>query len=194
MNFDFAEEVNPLITKHDFAGALKITESNLSKVENNEFHSIIGKSLASQVDSIVEWVNEFYDSVSGTTKVAALYFEFTEFDINQDVWEVDGFAYDRDEGLDDIDWFSDMTEVAPVPFIVKGYEELQEAFYELGNLHEPSDDLVFSRDWCEQIVIIRFAELMVSAHQAAKTQNLAWASIPLYFTEHGYDFIIKSTD
>ena len=85
MNFDFAGEVNPLITKHDFVGALKTAEFNLSKVKNNDFHSIIGKSLASQVDSVVEWVNEFYDSVSGTKKVAALYFEFTEFDINQDV-------------------------------------------------------------------------------------------------------------
>jgi len=28
MNFDFAEEVNPLITKHDFISALKIAEAN----------------------------------------------------------------------------------------------------------------------------------------------------------------------
>ena len=192
MNFDFAEEVNPFIEKHDFAGALRIAELNLSKVEKNDFHNIIGKSINNQLDAVVEWISEFYNSASKMTKVAALYFEFTEFDINQDVWEIDGFAYDRDEGLNDIDWFSDMTEVAPVPFIVKGYEELQEAFYEFGNLDEPSDDLILSRDWCEQIVIIRFAELMVSAHQTAKNQNLAWASIPLYFTEHGYDFIINS--
>lgn len=191
MNFDFAEEVNPLIEKHDFAGALKIAESNLSKVENNDFHNIIGKSLTSQLDAVVEWIDEFYNSVSETTQVAALYFEFTEFDINQDVWEIDCFAYDRDEGLDDTDWFSDMTEVA-VPFVIEGYEELQESFYEFSKLEEPSADLVFSMDWCEQIVIIRFAELMISAHQAAKNKNLAWSAVPLYFTEHGYDFIIKS--
>lgn len=35
-------------------------------------------------------------------------------------------------------------------------------------------------------------ELMVAAHLIAKNQKLNWASVPIYFTEHSYDFIVKS--
>lgn len=191
MNFNFAQEVNPLLEKQDFAGAFAIAESNLSKVDETAFYSIVGKSLLSQSKSVAEWVDGFYNDSTKEITVAALYFEFTEFDINQDIWEIDGFAYDQDLGLEDLDWFSDTKKVA-APFTVEGYEKIQDAFSDYQDLNEVSNELEFARDWCEQLVIIRFAELMTNAHHIAKQKGFVWAKIPIYFTEHAYDFVMKS--
>ena len=35
-------------------------------------------------------------------------------------------------------------------------------------------------------------ELMRLAHLNAKEKKLAWREIPMDFTEHGYDFVVKS--
>jgi hypothetical protein len=74
-------------------------------------------------------------------------------------------------------------------FVLTGFEKLQRAFE---NIELDNDNLQDSRDWCEQIIIARFMELMRTAHLKSKEKNLAWASIPIYFTEHSYDFILKS--
>lgn len=62
-----------------------------------------------------------------------------------------------------------------------GYEKLQDAFE---NVDLDTENLQNARDWCEQIVIARFMELMTWAHRKAKEQNLNWGNIPIYFTEH----------
>jgi hypothetical protein len=74
-------------------------------------------------------------------------------------------------------------------FVLTGFEKIQTAFE---NIEIDNDNLQNSRDWCEQIIIARFMELMRTAHLKAKEKNLSWAEIPIYFTEHSYDFIIKS--
>ena len=35
-------------------------------------------------------------------------------------------------------------------------------------------------------------ELMRTAHLVAKKQKLKWATVPIYFTEHDYDIIVRS--
>jgi hypothetical protein len=62
------------------------------------------------------------------------------------------------------------------------------------NIEPDNDDVQNARDWSEQIVIARFMELMRTTHLKAKEQKLTWATIPLYFTEHSYDFIVKSAN
>ena len=41
-------------------------------------------------------------------------------------------------------------------------------------------------------MIIKFVELMKEVHLIANKKQYDWAKIPIYFTEHGYDFVIKS--
>lgn len=74
-------------------------------------------------------------------------------------------------------------------FAIEGLEKVQTAFE---TIELDTDNLQHARDWCEQIIIVRFMELMRTAHLAAKQKNFAWATIPIYFTEHSYDFIVKS--
>ena len=118
-----------------------------------------------------------------------------EFDINTDTWYIDSFAFNHDGGLDleDMEWLCDFetdsqSETKTV-FQIKGFEKLQTAF-ETTELD--TDNLQDARDWCEQLVIARFMELMRTAHLTAKQKGHSWATTPIYFTEHSYDFVVKS--
>lgn len=195
MNFEFAEQINPYLEKLNFDKALSIAETELRKIPTTDFHFVLEKSLVGQADDLASWVEYFYNLATKNNKVETLYFEMNEFDINTDTWYIDSFAFSKDGGLDlnDMEWLCDFdtdsqTETETV-FTIDGYEKLQTAFE---NIELDTDDLQNARDWCEQIIIARFMELMMNAHLIAKTKKLSWATIPIYFTEHSYDFIVKS--
>jgi hypothetical protein len=195
MNFEFAEQINPFLQKLAFNDALAIAESSLSKIPLTDFHSVLGKTLLHHTDGLANWIESFYKSARRKIRVKALYFELIEFDINFSVWNIAGFAYDTDGGLDmdDMEWLSDFTNdtCTKQEFILTGYEKLQNAFE---NIDLASKDLQDARDWCEQIIIARFMELMRATHVKAKEKRFEWAKLPVYFTEHAYDdLIVRST-
>ena len=195
MNFEFAEQINPHLERLNFDKAINIAETELRKIPATDFHYILDKSLIEQADDLASWVENFYIIATNKNKIEALYFEMTEFDINTDLWYIDGFAFSIDGGLhlNDMEWLCDFdtdsqTETGTV-FKIDGYKKLQTAFE---NIELSTDDFQNARDWCEQIIIARFMELMRTAHLTAKSRNLSWATVPIYFTEHEYDFIVKS--
>ena len=195
MNFDFAEQINPDLEQHNFDKALNIAQTELRKIPTTIFHNVLDKSLVAHAAELASWVEDFYNLATKKNKIEALYFEMNEFDINTDLWYIDSFAYSNDGGLDldDMEWLCDFdtdsqTETDTV-FKLDGYEELQDAFE---NVELCTDDLQNARDWCEQIIIARFMELMTTAHKIAKAKKLCWGTVPIYFTEHSYDFILKS--
>ena len=195
MNFDFAEQINPDLEHHNFDKALNIAQTALRKIPTTAFHNVLDKSLVAHADDLASWVEDFYSLATKKNKVEALYFEMNEFDINTDLWYIDCFAFSNDGGLDldDMEWLCDFdtdsqTETGTI-FKLDGYEELQDAFE---NVELDTDDLQNARDWCEQIIIARFMELMTTAHEIAKTKKLNWEAVPIYFTEHSYDFMLKS--
>ena len=195
MNFEFAEQINPHLERLNFDKAINIAETELRKIPATDFHYVLDKSLIEQADDLASWVENFYVIATKKNKIEALYFEMTEFDINTDLWYIDGFAFSIDGGLhlNDMEWLCDFdtdsqTETGTV-FKIDGYEKLQTAFE---NVELSTDDFQNARDWCEQIIIARFMELMRTAHLTAKSRNLSWATVPIYFTEHEYDFIVKS--
>ncbi|MBX3239430.1 MAG: hypothetical protein KIT80_19260 [Chitinophagaceae bacterium] len=195
MNSEFAEQINSHLEKLNFGKAINIAETELRKLPESDFHYILDKSLVAQADDLATWTESFYNLATKKNKVGALYFEMNEFDINTDYWYIDSFAFSNDGGLDlgDMEWLCDFdtdsqTETETV-FKIDGYEPLQDAFE---NIELDTDDLQKSRDWCEQIIIARFMELMTTAYTIAKTKKLNWATVPIYFTEHSYDFIVKS--
>ncbi len=195
MNFEFAELINPFLQTLAFDKALAIAESSLSKIPSTDFHAVLGNTLLHHTDGLAIWIENFYKSVKKKIHVKALYFEMIEFDINVTVWNIAGFAYETDGGLDndDMEWLCDFTNdtCTKQEFVLTGYEKLQNAF---ANIVLASKDLQDARDWCEQIIIARFMELMRYAHLNAKEKRLEWAKLPIYFTEHAYDdLIVKST-
>lgn len=193
MNFEFAEQINPSLENFNFAQALEIAETNLHKLPSTDFHEVLGKSLLPQVASLVQWIDKFYKKTRKKIDIKALYFELIEFDINTDIWSIAGFAFREDGGLnlDDMEWLCSVTRetMTKKEFILIGYENLQSAFK---NIELETDNIQNARDWCEQIIIIRFMELMWTAHLLAKEKKLVWEATPIYFTEHSYSFIVKS--
>ncbi len=197
MNFEFAERINPDLEKLNFKAALRTAQAELRKIPTTEFHYVLDKSLVGQAEELAKWVESFYNLATKNNKVETLYFEMNEFDINTDLWYIDSFAFSKDGGLDldNMDWLCDFdndsqSETETV-FKIDGYEKLQEAFE---NVVLDTENLQNARDWCEQLVIARFMELMRDAHIKAKEQNLNWGNIPIYFTEHAYDFVVKSVN
>ena len=195
MNFEFAEQINPHLEQLYFDKAINIAETELRKLPKSDFHYILDKSLIAQADDLATWTENFYNLATNKNKVGTLYFEMNEFDINTDYWYIDSFAFSNDGGLDldDMEWLCEFdtdsqTETKTV-FKLYGYEPLQVAFE---SIELDTDDLQNARDWCEQIIIVRFMELMTTAQKIAKTKKLNWATVPIYFTEHSYDFIVKS--
>lgn len=195
MNFEFAKQINLDLEQLNFDKAISTAETELRKLPKSDFHSVLGKSLNAQADDLAIWTENFYGVAVKKNKVGTLYFEMNEFDVNTEHWYIDSFAFSTDGGLDpdDMEWLCDFdtdsrTETETV-FKIEGFEKLQEAFE---NIKLDTDDLRNARDWCEQIIIARFMELMTTAHKIAKTRKLNWATIPIYFTEHSYDFIVKS--
>ncbi len=195
MNFDFSLQVNPFLEKLDFNQALSVAESALAKIPKTDFHFVLGNNFSNKKEKFVNWISNFYNSVSSRFDCKALYFEINEFDINTDRWYITGFSFSYDGGskLSDMDWLCDVTpdNITEDVFMLTGFEKLQKSFRKF-NSDTATENQQLSRDWCEQIIIIRFMELIFNAHEIARANNLKWASIPLYFTEHGYDFIVKS--
>jgi hypothetical protein len=195
MNFEFAEQINPDLEKLNFETAISIAETALRKLPKSDFHYILNKSLVSQAGDLAAWTENFYNLATKKNKVGALYFEMNEFDINTDHWYIDCFAFNNDGGhnYDDMEWLcdfdTDSQSETDTVFKIDSYEPLQNAF---DNIVLDTDDLQNARDWCEQIIIARFMELITNAHKIAKTKKLNWATVPIYFTEHSYDFIVKS--
>ena len=109
MNFEFAQQINPSLENLDFSKTLNIAESALKKIPATKFHFVLGQSFINQADSLVNWIDNFYKEISKKIKIKALYFEMNKFDINTDIWYMDGFAYEKDGGLDldDMEWLSD---------------------------------------------------------------------------------------
>jgi len=199
MNFDFAEQINSELEKLDFEKAINIAEKELKKITKTEFHEIIEKQFTNPIDDLVNWIDNFYKEISKKIEIKTMYFEMNEFDLNTDVWYIDGIAYNEDGGhdLDDMEWLSDCKRdvMTTKEFVLTGYEKFQNLFEtieEKEENYEWTDEMQEARDWCEQIIISRFMELMKKAHETAKERKLDWGKIPIYFTEHAYDFIVKS--
>ena len=201
MNFDFAELINSDLEKLDFEKAISNAESKLKKIPTTVFHEVLGNSLINQAEEFAIWVEEFYGKVSQKLNIKSLYLEMNEFDINTELWYVDCFAYEQDGGLDldDMEWLcefqADTQEELGTIFGIEGYENIQSCFSSIGQLKdndEWTEEMQDARDWCEQIIIARFMEFVRAAHLTAKRKNLKWANVPIYFTEHAYEFIVKS--
>ena len=200
MNFGFAEKINHKLEALDFEGALEIAVRAMEKLSVTKFHEVLGLTFTNQTEEVAAWVDDFYKLACAEGSVEALYFEMNEFDINTDIWFIDGFSFSEDGGLDledseHMDWLSDYDAEAQNIFTLTGFEKLQISFSEIEKKEingDWTDNQQDARDWCEQIVISKFMKLMRDVHKLAKEQQFSWSEIPIYSTVHGYDFVVRS--
>lgn len=195
MNVDFCLQINDDLAKLDFAKAIQTAESKLRELPVTDFHAVLGLSFTGQTAEVAAWIEHFFQKSSEKITVKSLYFEMNEFDINTYEWYIDGFAYSKDDGLNlnDMEWLGDFETFAQVEthtlLTLQGFEKIQDAFE---TIEPDSQQMQDAKDWCEQIIIARYMELMHAAHTMAKQKQMKWAAVPIYFTEHAYDFVVRS--
>jgi len=200
MNFNFAEKINPSLEDFNFDAALQIAEAELKLLPVTAFHAVCGRSLVYGAQNLATWIDDFYHQAKKRCTACALYFELNEFDSNTKDWFISGFAYENCElDADDNDWLSDWatdSHVAIGPgFYISTFPDLQAAFATVRSMKERGEwntEMEDAKDWCEQIILIRFMELMRASHLHAKQNSLSWSDIPIFFAMHDYDFILKS--
>jgi DNA-binding XRE family transcriptional regulator len=194
MNFELFEEVDSYLEKGKIKEAIKLCESKMQKLDNTYFHPILGQDLLHQTEGLTHWIDGFYQSVSKKIQVQALYAEMNGFDVNTDVWYVDGFAYQQAGTTEDLEWLADWnTDTATEePFTLTGFEPLQEAFEQYLEEEDTNENLETARDIAEVLVIVRLQELIAEVHKNAKKKGLDWQGIPLLATAHGYETIYES--
>lgn len=184
-----AEKIQKLVAQKKLEAAIAFVEDVMQKQKVADFHGLLGKNLLHLTNSLVTYLDAFFAKASQELEVKALYAEMNGFAINYDLWFVDVFAFDRNEGLADPDWLADYNyanhSVPEEGFPITGLEEIQ-AVYE---------DYTDTEKWEKRaqekaaedaaiLIVLRLQELFKAAKESAKTQGLAWAEIPLYVTGH----------
>ncbi len=197
MNFKLAEKLNTLITRDKLDEAITLAEKELRGLPQTPFHAILGKDLLHLVDPMAKYLDAFYQWMKPTLTTKALYAEMNGFTINPDLWYVDVFAYDEYQGLDDLDWLADVeleNSTVNDPFVLTGFEDLQEAYDDYMEKEKYHDKRQRSgSEVCELIVILRLQQLMREAVKAGKAKGKTWVKVPLLVTAHDYDLIYRAS-
>lgn len=194
MNFDLIEEIDAYIKKGNLKEAIQRCESKLEGLEVTYFHPIIRQDLLHHTSRLAQWLEEFYLKVSMIIQVQALYLEMNGFDVNTDMWYIDGFAYKQIGTSEDFEWLTECNSdtATDEPFILTGFEMMQVAFEQYFDEEDASENLEAAHDIAEMLVILRLQELVAQIHKEAKAKELSWNNIPVFATAHGYEVIYKS--
>jgi hypothetical protein len=191
LNDDVLEHLASYLEEGQLSVAIAQVEAALGRMEPTYFHALRGVSLLPQRDAGLRWLNAFYERVSRTQPVNALYLEMNGFDINTDEWYVDGFAFEKVGDPGELDWLADWEQdmTTTEPFVLRGFEAGQQAFAQYMEEEDPSDGLERARDLAEALVVLRLQELLDHTHRAAKSQGLAWGQTPIWVTAHDYELV-----
>ena len=116
------------------------------------------------------------------------------FSINHDLWFVNFFGYEVIGNTDDLDWLADWEDenVSTNPFIIKGFEEVQEIYqaYHLNQMYK-SKEYEAAADTCDFAIILRLQQLFRETIRRGKSKNKKWAYIPTLVTAHDYQLMYR---
>ncbi|MGY2134884.1 hypothetical protein ACW9KT_21820 [Hymenobacter sp. HD11105] len=194
MDFDLFNYFQGLLQEGKLREAIAQGEHKLNSLEKTYFHRLLGTNLLHQRDEVAAWLDAFYQHVSSKMPIGALYVEMNAFDINTEEWYLDGFAYEVAGTREDAEWLANWSAntATKEPFVLSGFELLQEAFEAYFDEEQVSENLERAHDVAEMLVILRVQELLDEVHQAAKVKGLAWGTIPLLVTAHDYEMLYEA--
>ncbi|QMW00484.1 hypothetical protein [Spirosoma foliorum] len=203
MNFDNFEEIHPYIKAGNLKDAIQYCKTEIGKLNASIYHQALDRDFLAQTEPLLNWIDAFYASMCSKSVVVCMYFEINEFDINRDRWYCDGFAYEVDNGLDDIDWLASWSGSTDNDFTLTGFEDIQESVWtefdpenydpkEFERLQAEEEKNAPAWDWFELLVLLRFLELVEAAHKEAHLRDLSWGKLPIYATEHEFDILYRT--
>jgi hypothetical protein len=195
MNFELAEELNQLLIADKLEYAIKLTEDKLEQEGPTDFKIILGKNLLHLTESLTSYLDSFYKKTKNNIKVRAMYCEMNGFTINNDLWYLDAFAYDKFEGLDDLDWLADWEgeNSTKERFVLTGFEDLQNVYEDYMEKENWKDEKIqSSANICELLIILRLQELLKATVTKGKEKKMEWALIPILVTAHDNELIYRA--
>jgi hypothetical protein len=72
--YEFEDRISELIKIGEIDKAIELTEAELSKIPQNDFHKIIGRNLLNLTDETEEFLNAVYQkSIEEISNVEAIY-------------------------------------------------------------------------------------------------------------------------
>ncbi|WP_299112158.1 hypothetical protein [uncultured Winogradskyella sp.] len=197
MNFELEDKLNEYVKRNDLDSAIKIAESELSKISQTEFHQLIGMNLLHLKSELSEFISKFYSSAklkytfNFTKKLKAFYCEMNGFTINYDRWFIDLFSF-SEIGEEDYDWLADFEYNTKKDLTITGFENLQNVYEDVyKNKKDEIPEIEQAYEIAELLIILRLQELFRETYKKAKENGKKWGDFPMFVTAHDYEMIYK---
>ncbi|WFO17110.1 hypothetical protein M601_005075 [Cellulophaga baltica 4] len=130
MNFDLEDKLNEFVKRNDWDSAIKIAESELSKIPQTDFHQLIGMNLLNMETQLSKFISKFHSitkvkyALNFTKKLKSFYCEMNGFTINYDRWFIDLFSF-SEIGQEDYEWLADFEYHTQKDLTLEGFEKIQ---------------------------------------------------------------------
>lgn len=165
-------------------------EDGLRCLNSTPYHSILGKDFLNQAEDLSEWITGFSRKAdAASVGLAALYLEMNGFSINPAEWHCHLFGYKTAGDVWDLDWLSSWDAENRDRFILRGMEEVQQAFADHYGAEEQPLGVRLAEEVTEHLVTARFMQLVTAAHELAKEKFLGLDGMPVLATAHDWDTV-----
>lgn len=167
-----------------------LLEDGLRCLNSTPYHLVLGKSLLNQTEDLARWIADFSRKAdAASVGLAALYLEMNGFAINPDEWHCHLFGYKTAGDVWDLDWLSSWDAENSDCFVLRGMEEVQQAFADLHWAEEQPLGVQLAGEITEHLVTARFMQLVAAAHEHAKARFRGLDGMPVLATAHDWDTV-----
>ncbi len=198
MNFDLEDKLNEYVKRNDLDAAIRMAESELSKIPKTDFHQLIGVNLLHMQLELDKYISKFYSIVklkyalNFEKKLKAFYCEMNGFTINYDRWFINLFSF-NEIGHEDYEWLTDYDHLTKNELTITGFEDLQRVYEDTQkNKKYEIPEIEQAYEVAELLIILRLQELFRETYKAAKSKEKKWTKLPMYVTAHDYEMIYKT--
>lgn len=169
-------------------------EDGLRCLKSTPYHQILGKSFLDQAEDLAEWIADFSRKAdAANVGLAALYLEMNGFTINPDEWHCHLFGYKTAGDVWDLEWLSSWDAENRGRFVLRGMEDVQQAFSDLHTAKEQSLGTQLAEEVTEHLVTARFMQVVAAAHERAKANFRGLDGMPVLATAHDWDTVHQTT-
>ena len=181
--YELAQSLEPHLLGGDLDYCTETVRDALLSLPTSPFHIAAELDFTNDPATVAAHFDAFLTKENARFEIQAVYTETNGFDINPDRWYFDLFAYDRCEGLQDLDWLSDWKSESFPAMTLTGMESLQSVY---------DSDSFGNREYSTSIgiaslyVVVRFQALIARSAPLMKHLNC-----PLLATSHDYDFVFQ---
>lgn len=195
MNREILNKVTLNIEKGKLSEAILILETELDKYKETKFHIIKNLDLLHLKHDLEIYIEQFINQNS-KLNFQAIYCEMNGFTINHRLWYLDFFGYDFIEPIGEKTpvWLSKWIVKSDNrdPFVIKGYEVLQEIYKEYMDEELWEDNqLEEIVDICSYLIILRLQELFKESVNNGLMYKKKSNDIPIFVTAHDYECIYR---